>query len=145
MPVVGNPEKTEFNVVPRDFVVDAIAHLSARPQASGLVYNLADPKPLTVDKLLEELARSTGRKLLRLPMPLSFGKFLITKVPGVDRLFRIPASALDYFDHPTRYGTDQAQRDLASGNISCPRFTSYAPQLVHYMLEHPEVSAKAMA
>ena len=31
MPVVGSPSDTEFNVVPRDFVIDAITWLSGAP------------------------------------------------------------------------------------------------------------------
>jgi thioester reductase-like protein len=61
MPVVGDPRKTEFNVVPRDFILDAISYLSSLPESRGEVFNLADPEPLTVDELLGELARASTR------------------------------------------------------------------------------------
>ncbi|HEX2779562.1 MAG TPA: SDR family oxidoreductase, partial [Gemmatimonadaceae bacterium] len=35
MPVVGDPTATEFNVVPRDFVIDAFEYLSALPRSVG--------------------------------------------------------------------------------------------------------------
>eukprot|EP00959_Pyramimonas_sp_CCMP1952_P450290 9428293-Pyramimonas_sp.AAC.1 len=37
MPIVGDTGRTEVNVVPCDFVVDAIVHLSALPGAVGKV------------------------------------------------------------------------------------------------------------
>ena len=50
-----------MNVVPRDFVIAAMDHLSGLPHSLGKVYQLADPDPLTVDALLSEVARATSR------------------------------------------------------------------------------------
>ena len=37
----------------------------------------------------------------------------------------IPADAIDYFVHPTRYDTRNTVADLAGTGISCPPFPSY--------------------
>lgn len=144
MPVIGDPERTELNVVPRDFVTDAIAYLSGRPEAAGRVYNLADPAPLTVDAMLETLESATGRKMVRVPLPLGVAKGAIDHVPGVYPLMRIPSSAIDYFVHPTRYGTARTQADLAGSGIRCPTFPEYAGRLVEFVREHPEIGSAAM-
>ena len=60
LPTVGNPSQAEVNVVPRDFVVEAITFLSGMPGSKNRVYHLADPKPLTVEQMTRELARATG-------------------------------------------------------------------------------------
>jgi thioester reductase-like protein len=144
MPVVGNARATWFNVVPRNFVVDAIAWLSERPESLGKVYQLADPAPLTIDELLTDLGRSTGRTLIRLPLSRGIAKMFIEKVPGVYALMRIPSSAIDYFVLPTTFSTTNVQRDLAPSGIACPRFPEYSDRLVEFMRAHPEVSAAAM-
>ena len=144
MPVVGDPRATRFNVVPRNFVVDAISWLSGRPASLGCTYQLADPAPLTIDELLTELGRRTGRTLIRLPLSRGIAKLLIDKVPGVYALLRIPSSAIDYFVLPTTFSTTNARRDLAPSGIACPRFPEYADRLVRFMREHPEVGAAAM-
>ncbi|MGZ3545708.1 MAG: SDR family oxidoreductase [Gemmatimonadaceae bacterium] len=144
MPVVGDRSKTRFNVVPRDFVADAIAYLSGRPESLGRVYQLADPNPLTIDEMLTALGRSTARKLLRVPLPLKVAKASIEKVPGVYSLLRIPSSALDYFVLPTHYATSHAQADLAGSGIACPPFRDYSDRLVAFMRAHPEVGSAAM-
>ena len=144
MPVVGDSRAYQFNVVPCDFVVDAIAALSGRRESAGRVYALADPAPLSVDALLDVLARATERRVLRIPLPLGLARMMIDHVPGVHRLLRIPSSAVDYFVHPTRYATTQADADLAPSGITCPSFSSYAPRLVRFMREHPDTSAAAM-
>lgn len=145
MPVVGDPRRTVFNVVPRDFVVDAIAYLAARPGTAGRTYALADPDPPTVDAMLDVLARATGRTVVRVPLPLRVARGAIEHVPGVYRLMRIPAPAVDYFVHPTRYDTAAARAALAGSGIAVPRFAEYAGRLVRFVREHPEVAAAAMA
>jgi thioester reductase-like protein len=145
MPVVGDPHGTEFNVVPRDFVLDAITHLSALPESRGEVFALADPAPLTVDSMLRELARATDRRVLRLPLPLRLAKGAISTVPGLYRLMRIPASSVDYMVHPTRYGTDRTREFLGPAGIAVPPFPSYVDRLVEFARAHPEIGSAPMA
>lgn len=145
MPVIGRPGDTEFNVVPRDFVVDAITWLSGLPRSRGATYALADPQPLTVDEILRSMAEFTERTMVRVPLPLGMAKWSIERMPGVYELLRIPASAVDYFVHPTRYDTSAASAALGTSTIVCPRFTDYAPALVRFMRAHPEVGSAAMA
>jgi thioester reductase-like protein len=144
MPVVGDKRRREFNVVPRDYVVDAIAWLSGRVESMGRTYALADPRPLTVDAMLDAMARATGRRMLRVPLPLGVAKGLITWVPGVKPLLRIPAAAVDYFVHPTHYDTANVRSDMASSGITCPALPSYLDTLVAWMRAHPEVGSSAM-
>lgn len=145
MPVVGDPRQTVFNVVPRDFVIDAMAYLSGSSETAGHTYALADPDPPTVDQMLVMLARATERRMVRIPLSRKLARGAIEHVPGVNRLLRIPASAVDYFVHPTRYGTDAAQAALAGSGIQVPPFASYAARLVEFVRAHPEIGASAMA
>jgi thioester reductase-like protein len=145
MPVVGDPQQTELNVVPRDFVVEAIAALSAKPESLGKTYHLADPAPFTVAEMLVELAHATGRRLVRLPLPLKVAKWAIDSVPGVYALMRIPSSAIDYFAHPTRYDTRNTREDLRGTGIHVPPFPEYADALTSFVRQHPEIGSAAMA
>jgi thioester reductase-like protein len=144
MPVVGD-QTAEVNVVPRDFVVSAIAHLSGLPAAVGKTYQLADPAPLQVREMLEAVARATGRRLLKIPLTVGLAKWALDTIPGVYALMRIPSSAIDYFVHPTHYDTRNTLADLKGSGISCPPFTSYVDRLVAYVRSHPEVGSAAMA
>jgi thioester reductase-like protein len=143
LPVAGDPRAYRFNVVPRNFIVDAIEHLSALPQSRGMTYQLADPDPLTVDETIDVLAAATERRVVRIPLPKSVAKAALAYVPGVYRLLRIPPAAVDYFVHPTTYDTTSAARDL--GDLRVPRLRDYAAQLVAFARAHPEIGAAAMA
>lgn len=144
LPVVGDPERNRVNLVPRDFVIDAISHLSGLPEAEGKVYHLADPEPLTVDELIDAVARATRRRVLRLPLPLAVAKGAIDHVPFVYRLMQIPSSSVDYFVHPTHYTTTHTRADLAGTGIAVPPLRSYLGRLVDFVRQHPEIGSQAM-
>jgi nucleoside-diphosphate-sugar epimerase len=144
LPVVGDPTMTRFNMVPSDFVVEAISYLSAIDASEGKVYQLADPHPMTVEEILRSVQALTERTVLRVPLTRDAAKFLIDSVPGVYELMRIPSSAVDYFVHPTHYLTTQTEADLAGSGIAVPRFDTYADKLVAFMKQHPEITGKAM-
>jgi len=144
LPVTGDPRLFHFNVVPSDFVVQAIDYLSALPSAAGQTYQLADPDPLTVDEMIRAIASAVHRTVVRIPMTAAIAKAAIDHVPGVYRLMRVPSAAVDYMVHPTEYDTSNAQRDLASAGIAVPRFREYLPQLVDFLRSHPGLGAAAM-
>lgn len=139
LPVVGDPEGTRVNVVPRDFVVDAIAHLSSGSADGALCYHLADPEPPTLDEALEALIRAVGKPVLRIRLPTGLAKGLLAGVPGLERWIGIPRQALDYFSHPTDYDVSRAREGLAGTGIRVPPFAEYVGPLVRFLREHPEL------
>jgi thioester reductase-like protein len=145
LPVVGNPKAYRFNVVPRDFIIDAIDYLSSIQSSSGKVYQLADPSPLTVSETIDLIARAARRRVIRVPLTRGLAKGAIDHLPGVYRLMRIPSAAVDYFVHPTTYDTSNSQTDLAGSGIAPPPLSSYVQAMVDFARAHPEIGSSAMA
>jgi thioester reductase-like protein len=144
LPVPLGAERLRVNLVPRDFVVGAIAALSTRRESNGVCYQLADPDPPTIDETIRLFGEATARSIVRLPVPLAIAKGATEWVPGVRRLTGIPSNALDYFAHPTFYDTTNATRDLGALGIRCPALASYLHVLVDFLKRHPEISSAAM-
>ncbi|MEZ3117726.1 SDR family oxidoreductase [Halobaculum sp. MBLA0147] len=141
-PSLPGAARTEMNVVPRDFVVDAIAALSAQPDTVAGTYHLCDPAPLTVPAFLRTLGDALGHRTLAVPAP----KRLVRRGMRAlaDRGVVTEPATVDYFDHPTRHANPATQRALADTGVSCPRFPEYADALVAYFREHPDVRVDAM-
>ena len=144
MPMIGDPTAYTFNVVPSDFVIDAMAYLSQQETSLGKTFHLADPHPLTIEEIVNELGRVTQRKLIKIPLPLSLAKASLEYVPGVESLMRIPSTALDYFVHPTHYETVFTQNHLLKTHIRVPSFKSYSQVLVDFMKAHPDLRTQAL-
>ncbi len=143
LPVLFGAKNYVINVVPRDFVLNAIERLSAMPQSLNKVYQLADPDPMTIDEAIRAIAQATGRTVVRIPQPKWLAKGALDYVPGVYKLLRIPSASVDYFVHPTRYDVTNSRTDL--GSYAIPKFRDYLPNLVNFVRAHPEISAAAMA
>jgi thioester reductase-like protein len=144
VPYVGDPTMVRFNMVPSDFVIDAIDHLSALDASVGCTYQLADPRPLTVDRLLDEMCRATGRRGIRVRLPRRLTTWALANIGPLERFLGIPASAVAYFVHPTHYDTSETERDLAASGVSCPPVANYLPTLVRFMTEHRDADVGAL-
>lgn len=145
LPMVGDPTAARVNLVPRDYVVDAMSYLSALDASAGKVYQLSDPEPLTVSQLIDVIGRAAHRVVLRIPCPRRAAKFVIDRVPGVYRLMQIPSAAIDYFVHPTHYPCANTLAALEGSGLKVPPLASYVDRLVEFVRNHPDIGSKAMA
>ena len=134
----------EFNVVPRDFVVDAIAELSGRADTADTVFQLCNPNPPTVRQLLGLCGEALGRRVLRVPVHARATRRLLERLGSVANMLDVEPATMDYLAHPTRYVSPHTRRALSGTGISCPPLSAYLDTLVAYMRDHPEVSPAAM-
>lgn len=144
MPLVGEPAKNEMNIVPRDFVVDALTHLSGLIKTTGKTYALATPTPPTIRELIDTIEHASGKRLIKIPLPLGVAKAAIDKVPGVEKFFGFPSDAVDYFVHPARYNMDNTLTAIEGTDLLVPRFQDYLPRMVDYVRRYPKVPSAAM-
>ncbi len=144
MPTVGDPDGYRFNIVPRDYVVDAIDALAADPTTVGGTYALADPEPHTIRRMLALFARATGRRLITVPLPMWLAIWALRHVPGLQTLMGIPPAAVNYFSHPTHYTTDAADAALAASGVRRPDRDVWFRAMAAFVRANPDVSSSAM-
>jgi thioester reductase-like protein len=144
LPVVGKPGEYTVNIVPSDYVIDAMDYLASKEESLNKVYQLCDPQALTVDEIIKAMSEETGRKIVRIPLPLGVAKGSLKFIPGVKQLMKIEPEAVNYFSHPTKYSCEHTLSDLSGSGIQCPHYDEYLDVLVDFMKKHPDVSSKAM-
>ncbi|MFI5118792.1 MAG: SDR family oxidoreductase [Thermoanaerobaculia bacterium] len=127
---VGTGE-APVNLVPVDFVLEAIARLSTWEGAIGRTYHLTDPHPSTAFEIEEMFAKALGKSFVYVPVPHLVAKLLFTPAL-IQKSFGMPVQSLDYFDHPVSYDSKQATADLARFGVACPPFTDYVQKLVAF-------------
>lgn len=143
IPTVGHL-RYEFNVVPRDYVIDALTYLSGLEVSVNQVYHLSDPGAPTVDGLLKIFAQATGRRVVRIPTTKWLAKNTVKYVPGAQKLLKVEPEGIDYYLHPTLYTCENTLRDLKGSGIACPPLALYADKLVAFYQAHPEITPAAM-
>jgi len=140
---VGTGE-AHVNLVPVDFVLEAIARLSTWEGAIGKTYNLTDPSPLTSFQVEELFAKALGKTFLYVPVPLLLAKLAFSP-DAVQKAFGMPVQTLDYFDHEVRFDCSHATADLARFGVACPAFTDYVQRLISFYLQNvDEITRGAM-
>ncbi|MGE3465475.1 MAG: SDR family oxidoreductase [Pyrinomonadaceae bacterium] len=134
---VGN-DKVRLNLVPVDFVVDAIVALSRDPKAKGKTVALADPRPFTTAELFDVIAMDlTGRRSEFHPSARMTEWFLNTRISPV--LTGLPHVGVPYFFISQTYDTSLADDLLAGHHIVCPRFDGYVGNLLDFVEEFPKL------
>ncbi|QLH79112.1 SDR family oxidoreductase [Halosimplex rubrum] len=144
VPVPLRPSATRLNVVPRDFVVDAMAAISAREESVGEVYQLCNPHPPTILELVRALGRAAGRRVLPVRGTARLARVATERVPGVADALGVEPAALPYLSQPTTYTDENTRRALADTDVRCPLFSSYADRLVAYARDHLDEDTGAM-
>jgi thioester reductase-like protein len=132
-PRVPGEKDTVFNVVPSDFVIDAMAALSERPDVTGRTFHLADPDPLPIPEIVRLAGQALESRVIRVPMPMwmaKLGTALAGRMPGFPK---IPPQAMAYLSHPTRYGTTATAPALEALGIGAPPLRSYLPALAGFL------------
>lgn len=144
LPTVGDIGSLAVNIVPRDFVIEAISYLSDIEASLGQVYQLCDPDPPTVAETIDAIATATGKRIIRVPLPKGVAKGALEWIPGMEDLMGIEPESIEYFVLSTTYSCENTLRDLEGTGIFCPPFTSYLDNIVTFMQHHPDISSEAM-
>jgi len=145
MPTVGIEGK-QINIVPVDFVSDAIDHISHLDGQDGKTFHLTDPNPLTAGRILNRFANSAHApqmsmrldpQLLDVLPPAVRGGLMM--LPPVKRIsdtvlndLGIPRDVLIYINYPTKFDCSNTLEALEGTGIAVPPLDSYADQLWDY-------------
>jgi nucleoside-diphosphate-sugar epimerase len=132
---IGNSE-VSLNLVPIDFVIEAMVALAKDDRAIGATVQLADPAPLTTRQLFDEISKAIGGRdsLATIPMGIVYPVLMLPLAPKITGL---PHSAVPYFFLEQTYDTTRARELLEPHGIRCPGFPSYVGALLDFVAEHP--------
>ena len=127
-----------FNVVPVDFVVEALAAAGADPASVGETLHLVDPEPATAAELLALFAREyAGRDPgLRVPARI-VAESLRLKVVR-DLFAGAPRESIRYLNHRVRFDTRRAETVLGPLGLRCPPIREYVGPMVSFFRAHED-------
>jgi thioester reductase-like protein len=127
-----------FNVVPVDFVVDALHSVSSEPTAVGETLHLVDPDPISAKELLTLLSKEYAGKEPRYRLPSKLVENSLRLKPVRDMFSGAPQESIVYLNHSVRFDTRRADELLARAGLRCPRFEEYVSPIVRFFREHED-------
>lgn len=145
LPALGI-EGGEINIVPVDFVADAIDHIAHEPGLDGQAFHLTDPAPKSAGEAIDVFARvaDAPRAVFRLESGVTEPAASLTRTglrlfPPAKRLAKaglgeigIPAGVLNFVSYPTHFDSSRTRAVLEGSGISVPPLESYADRVWDY-------------
>lgn len=149
MPTVGI-EGGRLNVVPVDFVVNAMDHIAHQDGLDGRAFHLTDTRHHRVGELMNIFARAAHAPQLTMRIDTRMFSFMppvlrqgLGALPPVRRIkaqllrdLEIPEQAFAFLNYPTRFDNRDAAKALAGSGIECPPLESYAWRLWDFWERH---------
>lgn len=140
---IALPNTARTNIVPVDFVADALVALLPAEGRDGQTFHLVAPKTIGLRGIYRALAPAAGLPPLRASLPRALaGPVLDARGPlkawrniAITQL-GIPPRVLDVVDLPTTFTSDNTRNALQDTGIAVPDFADYAPALWRYWAEH---------
>ncbi|WP_163765116.1 SDR family oxidoreductase [Mycolicibacterium parafortuitum] len=137
------PDVGRTNIVPVDFVVDAVAALIHLPGRDGQTFHLTAPKSVGLHGIYRAVASVAGLPPLIGSLPRATAAPLL-QVRGSARVIRnmaatqlgIPGEILDIVDRAPTFTSEHTDAALHGLGIQVPDFAAYAPRLWRYWAEH---------
>jgi len=126
---------TPINIVPVNFVINALYYLSLNEKAINKTFHLVDPNPLTVKQIAETLSDDKSKKYHIIGETSSVILNTVFKLPILDKLLVNQKTAFEFLYQNKTYSTINTLELLDGTGVKCPPFNTYATNLVKYLKE----------
>ena len=149
MPSVGL-EGGRINIVPVDFVVDALDLISHQANIDKRCYHLVDPEGYRVGDVLDIFSKAAHAPKMNLFVnaallgfiPRSVTKGLMALAPvrrvrnAIMKDLGLPEDMLTFVNYPTRFDCRETLAALKGSGVACPNLKDYAWRLWDYWERH---------
>ncbi len=149
MPTIGI-EGGRINIVPVDFVVDAMDHIMHMEKGDGKAFHLTDPNPHRVGDVLNIFCKAAHAPRMEIRInaalfgfiPRGIKKSVMSLTPAVRirnavmKDLALPEEMMQFVNYPTRFDSRETEKALKGTGIACPNLDSYAWVLWDYWERH---------
>lgn len=149
MPTLGL-EGGRINIVPVDFVVQAMDHIAHKRGLDGGCFHLTDPKPKRIGEVLNLFARAAHAPEMTMRIDARLFNYIpavvkqgLAMLPPVRRITRqvlndlgLPADVLKFINYPTKFDSRETEAALKGSGIRVPPLDDYAWRLWDYWERH---------
>jgi len=145
MPTIGI-EGGRINIVPVDYVVDAMDHIAHKKGLDGACFHLTDPEPMRIGEILNMFAKDAHAPQMTMRLNAKMFSFMpeyvlqgLMSVAPVRRArnqiladLGIPKDVFTFISYPTRFDNRDTAKALKGSGISVPKLQDYSWRLWDY-------------
>ncbi len=145
MPTIGI-EGGRINIVPVDFIVDAMDHIAHKKGLDGGCFHLTDPEPRRIGEILNLFAKAAHAPQMTMRLNAKMFGFIpdfvvdsAMSLAPVQRIQKqvlsdlgIPKDVFKFINYPTRFDNRDCAKALKGSGITVPPLEDYAWRLWDY-------------
>ena len=145
MPTVGI-EGGRINVIPVDYVVDAMDYIAHKKGLDGGCFHLTDPEPMRIGEILNMFAKAAHAPQMTMRLNAKMFSFIpsyivqgMMQVAPVRRArnqilndLGIPKDIFGFINYPTKFDNRDTVKALKGSGIAVPKLETYAWRLWDY-------------
>jgi thioester reductase-like protein len=135
--------EAHFNVVPVDYVVEAIATATGVPETLGETLHLVDTDPLTTRELLGLLSQEYAGRAPKGRVPAKLVETALRAPPLRKAFGGTPPESIAYLNHRVTFDTRRAVDLLSPHGLRPPCFADYVGPMVEFFRAHEDDPAFA--
>jgi len=128
MPTIGI-EGGKLNVIPVDYVVDAMDYIAHKKGLDGACFHLTDPEPMRIGEILNTFAKAAHAPQMTMRVNARARNQLLSDLG-------IPKDVFSFISYPTKFDNRDTVKALKGSGISVPRLETYAWRLWDYWERH---------
>jgi thioester reductase-like protein len=135
LPQIGRGD-SPFNVVPVDFVIDAMAAARSDDKVVDSTLHLVDPDPMSSTQLMRLLAREYAGREPSYRIPPRLVEQSLRLKPVRSLLGGTPRQSIIYLNHPVSFDTTNADGLRHRAGLKAPVFGDYVANIVRFFREN---------
>ena len=149
MPTVGI-EGGRINVIPVDYVVNAMDYIAHKKGLDGGCFHLTDPEPMRIGEILNMFAKAAHAPQMTMRLNAKMFSFIpsyivqgMMQVAPVRRArnqilndLGIPKDIFGFINYPTKFDNRDTVKALKGSGIAVPKLETYAWRLWDYWERH---------
>ena len=149
MPTIGI-EGGRINIVPVDYVVDAMEYIAHKKGLDGECFHLTDPEPMRIGEILNQFAKDAHAPQMTMRLNAKMFSFMpeyvlqgLMSVAPVRRArnqiladLGIPKDVFTFISYPTKFDNRDTVKALKGSGISVPKLQDYSWRLWDYWERH---------
>ncbi len=139
-------EGGRINLVPVDYVADAMDHIAHKKGLDGHCFHLVDPEPQRIGEALNVFCRAAHAPEMTMRLDTRMFAFIpgavrmaVGNLPPVKRFtnmllrdLQIPSQIMGFINYPTRFDARETERALKGSKVVLPKLEDYAWRLWDY-------------
>ncbi len=149
IPTIGI-EGGRINIVPVDYVADALDHIAHKKGLDGGCFHLTDPEPRRIGEILNLFAKAAHAPQMTMRLNAKMFSFIpsfvvdsMMSLAPVRRIQKqvlsdlgIPRDMFKFINYPTRFDNRETEKALKGSGIGVPHLDDYAWRLWDYWERH---------